>query len=109
MKVFQESLTALDLGRYVEGPEFVMPVNWWDLDGIFTAGGDCLKSKYGVPATCPDAVFKNPKTVGVHLFRGLLRKRDMPYEDPTKIPASSFLGRLLNHVEVAAEKLRGSE
>jgi hypothetical protein len=108
MKVFQESLTVLDLGHYVEPPEFIMPVNWWDLDGIFTPGGDCLKSKYGVPSTCPDTVFNNPKTVGVHLFRGLLRKRDMPYEDHTKIPATSFLGRLLNHVDSAAEKLRGT-
>ena len=106
MKVFQESLTALDLHKYVEPPEFVMPVNWWDLDGIFTEGDDCLRSKYGVPATCPDTVFNNPKTVGVHLFRGLLRKRDLPYEDADKIPATSLLGRLLAHVDKAASRLR---
>lgn len=106
MKVFQESLKALDLGRYVEPPEFVMPVNWWDLDGIFTPAADlenpgCLRSKYGVPSTC-HTILRNPKTIGVHLFRGLLRKQDLPYEDRAQIPPTSLLGLLLAHVEKAA-------
>ena len=98
MKVFQASLTP-NLHRYIQPPEFIMPVNWWDLDGIFTEGADlnptgCMKSKYGVPQTCA-SLLKNPKTVGIHLFRGLLRKRDLPYEDPSKIPPTSFLGQLV--------------
>lgn len=101
MKLFQESLKELDLSRYVEPPEFVMPVNWWDLDGLFEAGGKCLRVKYGVAATCP-SLLQNPKVIGVHLFRGLLRKQDLPYEDRSKIPADSLLGRILAHVEVAA-------
>ncbi len=108
MKVFQESLKTLHLDKYVEGPEFVMPVNWWDLDGIFTpaeklATEGCLKSKYGVPSTCADDIFKNPKVIGVHLFRGLLRKRDLPYENVP--PPTSLYGRLLAHVDAAAAAL----
>ena len=103
MKVFQRSLTELGLERYVEPPEFVMPLNWWDLDGLFDplATGDCLRPKYGVPGTCADFL-RDQKTVGVHLFRGLLRKQDLPYEDRTQIPATSLLGRILAHVEKAA-------
>mgnify|MGYP003352616325 CR=1 FL=1 len=84
MKVFQESLDALHLHRYVESPSFVMPVNWWDLDGIFLSPSakkkttldahGCLKKKYGVEPTCP-TLLQDPSVVGVHLFRGLLRKR----------------------------------
>lgn len=103
MKVFQESLIELGLEDYVEPPTFVMPVNWWDLDGIFTpmSTSDHLKSKYGVPGTGL-GFLKDPKTIGVHLFRGILRKRDMPYEDRSKIPPTSLLGRLFGHVEAAA-------
>lgn len=102
MKTFQESIATLSLAGYLEPPEFVMPVNWWDVDGLFrplSGPTDCLKPKYGVPGTCARDVFGNPHTVGVHLFRGLLRKRDMPYEDRTKIPPASFMGQLLTHVE----------
>jgi hypothetical protein len=104
MKVFQQSLIELDLGHLVEPPTFVMPVNWWDVDGIFTpmSASDHLKSKYGVPGTSL-TFMKDPHTIGVHLFRGLLRKRDMPYEDRSKIPPTSLLGRLFNHVEIAAK------
>jgi hypothetical protein len=101
MRLFQESLRELDLERYLEPPEFVMPVNWWDLDGIFKTE-PCLRSKYGVPSTCVADVFGNPATVGIHLFRGLLRKRDLPYEDRSRIPPQSMLGQLLAHVETAA-------
>jgi len=94
MKVFQKSLTGLE--KYIQPPTFMMPVNWWDVDGIFKPI-DCLQSKYGVPSTCA-SFMENPETVGVHLFRGILRKRDMPYEDRSKIPAESILGRLLEHV-----------
>lgn len=101
MKIFQASLTP-ELHRYIQPPEFIMPVNWWDLDGLFTPAekldkGGCLKAKYGVQQTC-QSILKNPKSVGIHLFRGLLRKRDLPYEDETQIPASSLLGRIIDHV-----------
>jgi len=101
MKIFQVSLTP-ELHRYIQPPEFIMPVNWWDLDGLFIEEQKldpkgCLKAKYGVEQTCA-TILKNPKTVGIHLFRGLLRKRDLPYEDESKIPPTSLLGRILDHV-----------
>jgi len=102
LKLFKDSIKALDLHKHVQPPEFIMPLNWWDVDGIFKPGGGPLKSKYGVPATCPDSVFDNPHVIGVHLFRGILRKRNLPYEDRSKIPPTSFLGRLLQHVETAS-------
>jgi hypothetical protein len=111
MKTFQESIATLSLESYLEPPEFIMPVNWWDVDGLFrplSGPTDCLKPKYGVPGTCARDVFGTPHTVGVHLFRGLLRKRDMPYEDRTKIPPDSFMGKLLAHVEKAASLSHGS-
>jgi hypothetical protein len=101
MRLFQESIRELKLECYLEPPEFVMPVNWWDVDGIFKTD-PCLRPKYGVPSTCVTDIFTNPATVGVHLFRGLLRKRDLPYEDRSRIPAESLLGQLLAHVETAA-------
>lgn len=98
MRLFQESLKAHDLERYVEPPTAMMPLNWWDVDGMFVAGsgssGTCLKPKYGVAATCADDLF-GPGVFGVHLFRGILRKRDLPYDDPTRIPADSLYGRLI--------------
>jgi hypothetical protein len=101
MKIFQASLTP-ELHRYIQPPEFIMPVNWWDLDGLFVEADrlsptGCLKAKYGVQQTCA-TILKNPKTVGIHLFRGLLRKRDLPYEDEAQIPPSSLLGRIISHV-----------
>jgi len=103
MKIFQASLTEVPgLHRYIQPPEFIMPVNWWDLDGMFIEADrlsptGCLKAKYGVQQTCA-TILKNPKTVGIHLFRGLLRKRDLPYEDEAQIPSSSLLGRIISHV-----------
>jgi len=100
MKIFQSTLGP-DLHRYIQPPEFIMPVNWWDLDGIFIPAekleGGCLKSKFGVAQTCA-TILKNPKTVGVHLFRSILRKRGMPYEDESQIPPTSLLGQIIRHV-----------
>jgi len=101
MKIFQKTLGP-ELQKYIQPPEFIMPVNWWDLDGLFIPAEKltpvgCLRSKFGVPQTCP-SFLKNPNTVGVHLFRGILRKRDLPYEDPAQIPASSLFGRIIEHV-----------
>lgn len=105
MRLFQESLKAHDLERYVEPPATMMPLNWWDVDGMFVTGsgssGACLKSKYGVAATCADDLF-GPDTLGVHLFRGILRKRDLPYDDPTRIPTDSLYGRLIAYATAAS-------
>jgi hypothetical protein len=98
MGYFQDSLKLHELSHYVEPPTAMMPLNWWDVDGMFAAGsgssGACLKPKYGVAATCADDLF-GPDTLGVHLFRGILRKRDLPYDDPARIPADSLYGRLI--------------
>jgi len=101
MKIFQSTLGP-ELHRYIQPPEFIMPVNWWDLDGIFVKAENlepkgCLKSKFGVPQTCA-SILKNPKTVGVHLYRAILRKRDLPYEDESQIPPTSLLGQIISHV-----------
>lgn len=100
LKVFRESVNKLELDEYVEEPDFVMPINWWEIKNVFKPlePSECLMTKFGVKGTCENYL-KNKKTIGVHLFRAMLRKNDLPYEDKSKIPESSLFGKLINHIE----------
>ena len=55
--------------------------------------------KFGVKRTVKDSILTNKKVIGIHLFRGILRKHDVPYDDINKIPEDSLFTQILNHVE----------
>jgi hypothetical protein len=83
-----------------------MPVNWWEIGDIFLSDdeyADLKKkkgaSKFGVRRTVNDSILKNKKVIGIHLFRGILRKHDVPYDDISKIPEDSLFARILKHIE----------
>jgi hypothetical protein len=106
LKTFNESIDELDLEKHILHPEIVMPVNWWEIGDIFLSDdeyADLKKkkgaSKFGVRRTVNDSILKNKKVIGIHLFRGILRKHDVPYDDISKIPGDSLFARILKHIE----------
>jgi hypothetical protein len=102
MRHFTACLKLMGLGNRVLQPSVFCDMNWWDVGDITVAvnDSDILPSKYGVAGT---AVKWPEEVVGVHLWRGLLRKRGIAYEKP---PLKSYLGRLYASAwEVYLERL----
>ena len=97
MKRFQKWLSRLDLGKGVLGPSVFCDMNWWDVKSISVTVSDTesLPPKWGVAGT---PVRWPAETVGVHLWRGLLRKEGLPYWMADVSPLS-YLGRLYRHAE----------
>jgi len=60
-----------------------LPLNWWDVKDSFGPGsgapGTCYVGKYGTEPFCVDHL-KRPDVYGVHWFRAILRKKNLPYE-----------------------------
>lgn len=106
LKTFNESIKELELNKYILQPEIVMPVNWWEICDIFLSEDEYKElkkkkgdEKFGVKRTVKDSILTNKKVFGIHLFRGILRKNDVPYDDISKIPDDSLFTQILNHVE----------
>ena len=95
MKHFTACLKLMGMSNRVLGPSLFCDMNWWDVGDITDSvnDSDILPSKYGVPGT---TVKWPEEAVGVHLWRGLLRKRGIAYETPV---VSSYLGRLYQQAE----------
>ena len=83
MNLYRKGIATLGLERYVLPANAFLPLNWWDVKDSFAAGAGlqdaCYKSKYGVKPFCV-AHLKKPDVYGVHWFRAILRKKDLPYE-----------------------------
>jgi len=86
MNVYRRGIAALNLEKYVLPAEAFLPLNWWDVKEAFAAGaGDpdvCYPAKYGTAPFCV-AMLKDSSVYGVHWFRAILRKKDLPYERAT--------------------------
>jgi len=83
MNLYRKAITALDLGRYVVPANAFLPLNWWDVKDSFGPGsgvpGTCYVGKYGTEPFCVDHLRKTD-VYGVHWFRAILRKKNLPYE-----------------------------
>ena len=83
MNLYRKGIATLALERYVLPANAFLPLNWWDVKDSFAAGagqaGTCYKGKYGVEPFCVDHLRKSD-VYGVHWFRAILRKKDLPYE-----------------------------
>lgn len=95
MKHFTACLKLMGMDKGVLQPSVFCCLPWWNVGDITVAvnDSDILPSKYGVPGT---TVKWPEEAVGVHLWRGLLRKRGIAYETPV---VSSYLGRLYQQAE----------
>ena len=83
MNVYRRAIEELDLGRYVLPADAFLPLNWWDVKDAFGEGsglpGVCYVGKYGTEPFCVDHL-KQRDVYGVHWFRAIVRKKDLPYE-----------------------------
>ena len=83
MNLYRKAIAALHLEKYVLSANAFLPLNWWDVKDSFGKGSGrssvCYKGKYGVEPFCV-AHMKKPDVYGVHWFRAILRKKDLPYE-----------------------------
>jgi hypothetical protein len=97
MKLFQKVLTRMSLDIELAA-EFFCDMNWWDINSIFitTSAVGTLPPKWGCPGT---RIIPPNAAVGVHLWRGLLRKQGLKYEKMSEISPLSYLGRLYQWVE----------
>lgn len=97
LKNFQKWLRRLELTKGVLQPSVFCDMNWWDVKAIRVTISDreFLPAKWGVAGT---AVKWPAEAVGVHLWRGLLRKEGLPYGKADVSPLS-YLGRLYRQAE----------
>lgn len=97
LKSFQKWLRRLDLAKGVLQPSVFCDMNWWDVKAIRVTISvtEHLPPKWGVPGT---AVRLPAEAVGVHLWRGLLRKEGLLYGKADVSPLS-YLGRLYQQAE----------
>ena len=83
MNLYRKGITALGLDKYTLPANAFLPLNWWDVKDSFAEGagvpGTCYKAKYGTEPFCVDQL-KGRDVYGVHWFRAILRKKDLPYE-----------------------------
>lgn len=83
MNLYRKGIAALGLERYVLPAHAFLPLNWWDVKESFAAGAGrpeaCYPPKYGTDAFCV-AILRRRDVYGVHWFRAILRKKDLPYE-----------------------------
>jgi hypothetical protein len=83
MNLFRKGIEALGLEKYVLPAYAFLSLNWWDVKDSFAAGaglaGTCYKGKYGTAPFCVDHL-KRPDVYGIHWFRAILRKKNLPYE-----------------------------
>lgn len=83
MNLYRKAIAALGLAKYVLPAQAFLPLNWWDVKDSFGprsgVPGTCYKGKYGTDPFCVDDL-KRPDVYGVHWFRAILRKKNLPYE-----------------------------
>ena len=83
MNLYRKGIATLGLGKYVLPANAFLPLNWWDVKDSFETGagqaGVCYKGKYGTEPFCVDHL-KRTDVYGVHWFRAILRKKNLPYE-----------------------------
>jgi len=112
MNLYRKGIATLHLERYVLPANAFLPLNWWDVKDSFGAGAGlenaCYKSKYGVEPFCV-AHLKKPDVYGVHWFRAILRKKDLPYERAAnRVVMDNLYERMVAQIEDDASLARNS-
>ena len=112
MNLYRKAIAALNLEKYVLPANAFLPLNWWDVKDSFAAGAGkqdaCYKSKYGVEPFCV-AHLKQPDVYGVHWFRAILRKKDLPYERAeNRLVKDNLYERMVAQIEKDALLQRNS-
>ena len=112
MNLYRKAIATLGLGKYVLPANAFLPLNWWDVKDSFAAGAGkqdaCYKSKYGVEPFCV-AHLKQPDVYGVHWFRAILRKKDLPYERAeNRLVKDNLYERMVAQIEKDANLPRDS-
>ena len=112
MNLYRKAIAALDLGRYVLPANAFLPLNWWDVKDSFGPGsglaGTCYKGKYGTEPFCVDHL-KRPDVYGVHWFRAILRKKNLPYEQASDRQVTDNLYEaMIGQIERAATLAKNS-
>jgi hypothetical protein len=97
LKVFHKCLARLSLNIAL-APEVFCDMNWWDIKDIFvtTSAVGTLPPRWGCSGT---KIIPPNAALGIHLWRGLLRKQGLSYEKVAEISPLSYLGRLYQRVE----------
>jgi hypothetical protein len=103
MNIYRKAIDALSLKKYVLPANAFLPLNWWDVKDSFGPGagsnGVCYKGKYGVEPFCVSHLKQND-VYGVHWFRAILRKKNLPYERAVNRQASDNLyERMMAQIE----------
>ena len=112
MNLYRKGITALGLERYVLPAKAFLPLNFWDVKDSFDGGageaGVCYKAKYGTAPFCVDDL-KGRDVYGVHWFRAILRKKNLPYERAAnrKVPDNLY-ERMIQRIEDDAGLARNS-
>jgi hypothetical protein len=112
MNLYRKAITALGLNRYVLGANAFLPLNWWDVKDSFGPGsgvpGTCYVGKYGTEPFCVDHL-KRPDVYGVHWFRAILRKKNLPYEQAANREVTDNLYEaMINQIEQNAGLTKNS-
>ena len=103
MNLYRKAIATLGLGKYVLPANAFLPLNWWDVKDSFAKGAGlsnaCYKSKYGVEPFCV-AHLKQPDVYGVHWFRAILRRKDLPYERAeNRVVTDNLYERMVAQIE----------
>jgi len=112
MNLYRKGIATLHLEKYVLPANAFLPLNWWDVKDSFGAGAGassaCYKSKYGVEPFCV-AHLKKPDVYGVHWFRAILRRKDLPYERAeNRVVTDNLYERMIAQIEDDAHLARNS-
>jgi hypothetical protein len=112
MNLYRKGIATLHLEKYVLPANAFLPLNWWDVKDSFGPGAGtssaCYKSKYGVEPFCV-AHLKKPDVYGVHWFRAILRKKDLPYERAAnRVVTDNLYERMVAQIEDDASLARNS-
>jgi hypothetical protein len=112
MNLYRKGIAALGLERYVLPAKAFLPLNFWDVKDSFDAGagknGVCYKAKYGTAPFCVNDL-KGRDVYGVHWFRAILRKKNLPYERAANRTAEDNLyERMIQRIEDEAGLARNS-
>ena len=112
MNLYRKAIAALHLEKYVLPANAFLPLNWWDVKDSFAAGAGkqdaCYKSKYGVEPFCV-AHLKQSDVYGVHWFRAILRKKNLPYERAeNRLVKDNLYERMVAQIEKDANLPRDS-
>lgn len=102
LKLFHKCLNRLDLTKGALQPSVFCDMNWWDVKSICGTISErgSLPAKWGWPGT---PVKLPEEALGVHCWRGLLRKQGIRHAKVDVSPLS-YLGRLYQQAEQAYQK-----